>query len=357
MTGRRVSRLLIVGAGLVGASVGLAARRAGHEVTLSDVDAARVSLAVELGVGEPWRSGGGADLVVVAVPPDAVASEVVRWQQALPAAVVTDVASVKSAPIAAARRAGADLARFVGGHPMAGRERSGPAAARADLFAGRPWVLTPMAETAHDALAAVTSLVVDCDAVPMQLDPQTHDRAVALVSHLPQLVASLLAAGLADAPEPALALAGQGLRDTTRLAGSDPGLWADILGANAHAVADALADFRGRVDTALDLLRAHSGDELRALLAAGAAGRGRVPGKRGAAAGTGSAIVPVLLDDRPAQLAGLLADVAALGINVEDLVLEHAPGQPVGLAELAVRPCDADALAGGLRGRGWRVRG
>ena len=196
-----------------------------------------------LQVGAPVLApppGGPADLAVLAVPPDAVAPVLAAAQAAGLAACYTDVASVKARPLAAARALGCDLARYVPGHPLAGRER-GEAAARADLFLGRPWALCPVPETTPRAVACVTSLVTACGAEPVTAAADEHDRWVALVSHAPHVVASAMAARLAAAPDGALALAGQGLRDVTRIAAGDTALWTQILLANAAGVSEVLA--------------------------------------------------------------------------------------------------------------------
>ena len=133
-----------------------------------------------------------------------------------------------------------ETSRFVPGHPLAGREVSGPAAARADLFADRVWALTPGAGTDPDRTAQVTALVESLGAVVVTTTPEEHDRAVALTSHAPQVVSSLVAAGLEPLGATAVRLSGQGLRDMTRLASSDPELWTEILTSNAEPVSDAL---------------------------------------------------------------------------------------------------------------------
>ena len=150
---------------------------------------------------------------------------------------------MKVLPVAQARELGCDLDSYVPAHPLAGRERQGPAAAQADLFLGRTWALCPLPETSPDAVAAVTALAVACGAVPVTTDPETHDRWVALVSHAPHLVAVAMAARLAPSavPADALKLAGQGIRDVTRIAAGDTALWTQILAANAGPVAEVVA--------------------------------------------------------------------------------------------------------------------
>ncbi len=179
-----MKRIVIVGTGLIGTSIALAMRGADTEVLLTDRDPEAVRLAAERGAGTPW-SGEPADLAVLAVPPPAVAATLLDVQRQGMAAVCTDVASVKGPPLAAAARLGCDLRTFVACHPLGGRERSGPLAARPDLFTGRPWVLCPTRETDRDAVATVTGLIEACGATAVTMDAAAHDRAVALVSHAP----------------------------------------------------------------------------------------------------------------------------------------------------------------------------
>jgi prephenate dehydrogenase len=199
------------------------------------------------------------------------------------------------------------------------------------------------------------------------MDADEHDRAVAVTSHLPQVAASLVAARLRDLPEPAVALAGQGVRDVTRIAASDPVLWTQILAGNAAAVGRVLRQARADLDElvrSLEALAAVAPTEgdvvgargvLATFVAEGNEGHARIPGKHGAAPTTYTH-VPVLVPDRPGELARLLAVVGEAGVNREDLRLEHSPGQPVGLAEIAVLPAAAATLVTALSERGWSVQ-
>lgn len=354
-----LGRVLIIGTGLIGTSVGLAMRERGVAVWLHDRDAASVRLAADLGAGVPWADQGQADLAVLAVPPEAVPAALLDAQRLDAAAVYTDVASVKARPMAGAEAAGCDMAAFVGGHPLGGRERSGPAAARADLFLGRPWALCPAATTKADATEAATALARACGAEPIVLSADDHDRAVALVSHAPHMVASAMAARLRDADSAALALAGQGLRDVTRIAAGDAGLWTGILTANAGPVAEVLHDVAADLALVARALQAAASGgpdapDVAEVLRRGNAGRARVPGKRGRPAPS-YAIVPVVIPDRPGELARLFEAAGECGVNIEDVAIEHSPGLPVGVAELSVRPEVAAALAERLRAQGWSV--
>ena len=352
---------LIVGTGLMGTSVALALRAVGVEVQLRDRDPAAADLASALGAGAVRTSDSpSVDLAVIAVPPASVATTVAGLQREGAAAVYTDLASTKGIAQREIEVIG-DPTSYVGGHPLAGRERSGPGAARIDLFAGRPWVLTPSAASSGHALATVRRMVELCEATVVVMDPDTHDRAVALVSHAPQVLASLVAARLLGADAEAVGLSGQGLRDVTRIAASDPALWTEILAANAGAVAEVLAAVAADLDRVVSALRSAAAapdpaamDPVTAALRAGNAGRAALPGKHGGAPARFTA-VPVLVPDKPGELARLLTDVGTDGINLEDMRIEHSPGQPVGLVELAVRPALAEELVAALRARGWAV--
>ncbi|HVT67634.1 MAG TPA: prephenate dehydrogenase, partial [Trebonia sp.] len=240
-------RVLVAGSGLIGTSVALALRGRGVEVFLSDADPGTARLAADLGAGtvvaDLRDAKRIADVAVLAMPPELVGAELAAAQQCAVADFYTDVASVKVLPVARARSLGCDLETYVPGHPLAGREKHGPAAAQADLFLGRTWALCPLPETSPAAVDAVTALAAACGADPVVTDPETHDRWVALVSHTPHLVAAAMAARLAPAgvPADALRLAGQGLRDVTRIAAGDSALWTQILAANAGPVAEVVA--------------------------------------------------------------------------------------------------------------------
>ncbi|ARC56609.1 Prephenate dehydrogenase [Frondihabitans sp. 762G35] len=349
----------IVGAGLLGASIGLGLRRQGVDVVLDDVSPASLRLAIDYGAGRAPLEGDTPTLVVVCVPPDVTAAIVARELETFPDALVTDVASVKVAPLRALQEAGADVSRYIGSHPMAGRERGGPISARADLFIGRPWVVAGHDGISYRAAAALEDLILDLGATPIEMTPEEHDAGVAVVSHAPQVVASLMAARLRDAPDASLGLAGQGVRDVTRIASSDPALWVQILGANASRVEEVLRALRDDLDDVLGALAApeHPG-ALRALaesIGAGNAGVARLPGKHGQS--TTFTQVVVMVDDTPGQLALLLTEIGDIGVNLEDLRLEHSPGAQFGLAEVSVVPEHAERLVAELVRRGWTIAG
>jgi prephenate dehydrogenase len=360
---------VVIGTGLIGTSVALALRERGSTVWLHDRDPAAAGLAAGIGAGlvmpASGPSSGPADIAVLAVPPAAVGAELAAAQQGNFARFYTDVASVKELPLRQACELGCDLRSYVPGHPLSGREQSGPAAARADLFLGRPWVICPLAENDSDAVSEVTALAVACGAQPVQATAAEHDRWVALVSHGPHVVAAAMASALDSAEPGALALAGQGLRDVTRIAAGDPGMWLQILTANAgpaSAVLRSVAAELQHVASALD--RAGGGDpvgrelagkELADLLDRGRAGVSRIPGKRGGPA-RDFTVVQVIIPDQPRELARLFQAAGEAEINIEDVGIEHSPGLPVGVAELWVRPEAAEQLCAVLAAGGWPVR-
>jgi prephenate dehydrogenase len=358
VNGSRIAgQVRIVGAGLLGASIGLGLRAKGVDTIVHDSSPGALALAIDYGAGRAAAEADDPALIVVAVPPDLTGTVVARELAAFPQAIVTDVASVKQLPLDELRASAADLSRYVGSHPLAGRERGGAISARGDLFVGRPWVIATGSGESTAMVGVIEDLVLDLDAVPVLMTAQEHDRSVALVSHVPQVVATLLAKQLSGGSERALALTGQGLRDTTRIAASDPQLWVQILAANNATVVDILRAFRADLDGIIATLDAPSAPgakrAIAETLAAGNAGVSRLPGKHGQDRRFSTLVV--MVDDRPGELARLLAEVGDAGINLEDLRLEHSPGTLVGLAELSVLPEVEPQLVAELEARGWRI--
>jgi len=352
----------IVGAGLIGTSLGIALTGKGFRVSLEDPSPTAVRLARDLRAGEVADGRTDApDVVVVAAPPDVAAHVVVSALERWPDAVVSDVASVKESVLRAVLASGADASRYVGSHPMAGRERSGAAAARADLFEGRAWVVVPHETSTPAAVSCLREIALAVGSLVLVMPAHEHDEAVAAVSHVPQLAASIVAACLRDLPESAVGLAGPGLRDVTRIAASDPRLWTQILAGNASAVRDVMRLVRDQVQAvmgALDALVDADGvgalGTLSGVLEAGNLGHARIPGKHGAAPAAYE-VVSVVVPDEPGALARLLGDVGDAGINLEDLHLEHGLGQAVGVAEISVVPASVEPLRSELARLGWRV--
>ena len=358
-------RVRIVGTGLIGASLGIALSLKGFHVSLEDPSPTAAALARDLGAGVLAADTVGVpDVVVVAAPPDVaadvVAQELSRW----PDAVVTDAAGIKGAVLAALQDKGVDLSRYVGSHPMAGREKSGAAAAQVGLFEGRSWVVAPGPQASAGAVDMVRQIAQAAGSAVLVMTPDEHDAAVAAVSHVPQIAASLVASRLRDLSSGAVALSGQGIRDVTRIAASDPSMWTQVLAANAPAVRRVLQSFAEELDAVLGALRQLESDPggasvgARAVLARtvtdGNAGQARIPGKHGATPTTYATVI-VVVPDEPGALGRLLRDVGDAGVNMEDLHLEHGVGQPFGLAELSVLPAAVEPLITALSALGWPV--
>lgn len=347
----------VIGAGLIGTSIAQSLSAGGATVYLTDREPMAALTAAALGAGHATPPPGPVDLAVLAVPPADIAPTLKDAQRRGLARAYTDVGSVKAQAFEAIQRLGCDTRTYLGGHPMAGGERSGPLAARPDLFEGRVWALVPTTDTSQNTWDTVRALVDRCGGVPLVMDPEGHDRAVALVSHTPHLVASLMAARLEHAADREVSMAGQGLRDVTRIAAGDPALWLDILSANAASVADILDDLADDLDRAIRALRGltpgdrttdAAADALTGLLTRGCAGHSRIPHKRDAPQGS-YVTVSVLVGDQPGELARLFTDVGAADVNIEDIFIDHAPGQVTGLVELLVTADAAPRLTRALR--------
>ncbi|MGH3457106.1 prephenate dehydrogenase [Aeromicrobium sp.] len=341
--------VLVIGCGLIGTSIALALREHGVDVHLDDTSRSNLELAVSRGAGsaEPVAAP---DLVVVAVPPSGVVDTVSHVLSTWPDAVVTDVASVKT-HLAARIAELPGSYRYVGSHPMAGSERAGPMAASARLFEGRPWAVTPMAGAGERSVRLIEAVAELVGAVPITMDAESHDRAVALVSHVPHVLSVLAAARLRDAPRSHLSLAGPGLRDVTRIAGSDTALWSDILRSNAGEVRALLEQVRADLEGVIASLGLDE-PAVDGILESGRAGTRLIPGKHGERP-IEFATVFVPIADHPGELSRLMAHTGESGVNIEDLRIDHELGRPVGLVEIAVLADRADVLVEALTARGW----
>jgi prephenate dehydrogenase len=347
----------VIGAGLLGASCGLALRDRGVEVTLEDSSPSALSLAVDYGAGRKRDiNDSEPDLVIVATPPDVTASVVIEALGRFHNAIVIDVASVKGVINHAIQSSGVDTSRYVPTHPMAGRERGGAVSARSDLFTARPWVIC---EGEPGAVAAVTAGIKALEATPVMMSVREHDTAVALISHAPQLVSSIMAARLSRASDEALSLAGGGIRDVTRIAAGDPTLWTHIVHANGEAIQAVLSEVRDDLDQVLNALEqaseAGSRKVIAGVLREGNQGVSRLPGKHGVS--TRFASLLVVIDDKPGELARLLTQLGQWNVNLEDLRIEHSPGAPVGFVDLTLAKDSVSVVEEKLHAAGWRIAG
>lgn len=355
-------RVAVLGTGLIGGSIalGLRARAPAAEIVGYDRDPSVLERAVELGAvhhttEDPRAAVADADLVVLAVPVDRIASACDRLAGHVPAsAVVTDVGSAKVDVVTAGHTAFGD--RFVGGHPMAGSERHGIEAADPDLFDDAYWILTPTEVTSSDAYSGAAGLASTLGARAVAVDPGTHDALVARLSHVPQLAASALVdvAARGGDRDALLELAGRGFRDVTRIAASEPDLWVAILRSNRDAVLEALGRVRGSLERASELITQQRWDELGTWL--DDARRYRLelfakpdlPGE--------PVVVSLVIPDRPGILAEVTTVAGARGANIEDLRIVHSTEGGRGRLELVIQGRDqAGALAEALTALGYRV--
>ena len=334
-------RLAVIGTGLIGASVALAAKRAsGVSVAGFDPDPAALEAATARGAVDDAADSlasalAGADLAVVAAPVAQLAAQArAALESSSDGCTVTDVGSTKAAVCEAARRS----SRFIGGHPVCGSEARGAEHASAELFDGATWFLTPLAETEPDRYRLVHGFVSSLGAMPVAVDPQAHDRLVALTSHLPHALANLLVnqAGSrrVDGHEP-LAAAGGSLRDMTRVAGANPRIWVDIFLDNAAPLRESLAEHRRRVEQLEAALDSGDAGFLARWIGEAAGNRHRM--LAGAYPDPGELQqLRVHVPDRPGVLAGITQALGAERINIEDFELHHVSPERGGTLTLLV---------------------
>jgi prephenate dehydrogenase len=343
-----LSHVRIVGSGLIGTSIGLGLALKGVGVSMHDLDLRAQGLADDL-IKSP--SNAEVDLVIFATPIGALKSILNGEFEANPMAAFIDISSVKSKVKVEVSTSTLPLARFLPTHPMAGRAIGGAESARADLFQGRAWVIDTQGVDL-DVIEKASELIELLGGHQIDLDSTEHDKAVALVSHLPQLVSSLLAKQLLGGEERWLDLAGSGLRDTTRIAGSDSKLWREIVTANSQALAPLLLALQSDLEELIDSLEDEN--SVAAVIKEGQKGRARIPGKHGGKAREYT-YLPIVIEDKPGQLAALFEECASASVNVEDLTIEHSPGQFTGLITLALSYSDAEKLSMHLKEHGWSV--
>ena len=336
-------RVAVVGTGLIGTSIALAAARAGASVSSWDADGRVAERASSIAESRPASSledaVAGADIVVVATPINSIAGLVAACLAASPSAVVTDVGSVKTALVrdSITLISTADAPRFVPGHPMGGSERSGPEHASASVVDGIVWAITPHETSDPAAVETLEAWVDSLGARPVRLDPVRHDRLVAFVSHLPQVASTALMslAAAEEAGEPdILLLAAGGFRDLTRLAASNPALWSDIVLANRGAIAEAIHLYIERLSRLRDEIVGERGADVEATFAEAKHARLRLATKPTVRAGV--AVLQIEVPDRPGALANLTAVLGTGEVNIEDLQIVHSPEGGRGTVHLTV---------------------
>jgi prephenate dehydrogenase len=344
-----LGKVRIVGSGLIGTSIGLGLVQRGIAVEMVDSDPSAQALARDLTGGVVVVDP---ELVIFALPTSGL-SQVIQSQIAInPQSTFMDVGSVKNEVVLQVKTFLGLSTRFLPTHPMAGREIGGASSARADLFQGRSWILTPEPDCAPESKNLVLELITLLGATPIELSALDHDAAVAKISHLPQIAASLVAKQLAGTPAEWMELAGQGLRDTTRIAGSDEKLWKEIIYSNRAEISEILISLQNDLTQMIKSLDDPA--KIAELIAAGRDGKAMIPGKHGGKAREYS-YLPIVIDDKPGQLGAIFNECAAMQVNVEDLNIEHSPGQLSALITLSLSAGDAEKLSAHLTSIGWNV--
>jgi prephenate dehydrogenase len=338
---RTFSHIKVIGAGLIGTSLALGLKSAGYQLSIEDEDPRSEEIAQSL-IGQ-MSDPDEPELIIIATPILTIPTLLKEFGSRYPKSTLMDIGGLKSEVIAEIEKFSEISSRFCATHPMAGREISGALAARGDLFEGRIWIFTPTIHSTPLAVGRALEVIEALGGKEVQLGASEHDYTIAGVSHLPQIVSSLLSASLLDMSDRDIGLAGQGLKDVSRLAASDPHLWSDLLHANRKAVGEFLAIFARNID---DLSISLQNDDLRKtheLLHLGRENHARIPGKHGGKK-RDYWILPIVIEDKPGQLAKIFDACAVVGANVEDLSIEHTPGQESGLVTLALSKADSQKL-------------
>ena len=341
----------IIGSGLIGTSLGLALKAAGKMVQMEDIDPLNQKIASDLVKSISLDTP---DLILIATPVEILKQLVLSQLSDNPSSIVCDLASVKSDLQVEVSKLSEKAKRYISLHPMAGRENSGAENARADLFDGRAWLAINNPSAKSVAHSFVEELVGLCNGSLYWLEAPEHDEIVARISHLPQILSSALAGELVQVSENHLNIAGQGLRDLTRLAKSNPKLWSEILILNQPHVLKALDSLLLSLNNLRIDLANKDLAKILDFLNLGVKGKNRIPGKHGSRQREYT-YLPIVIDDKPGQLANIFNLCAQIGVNIEDLSIEHSPGQETGLITLALATSDSEKLSEHLIKQGLKV--
>ena len=348
-------RALVVGTGLIGGSIALGLRQRGWHVSGLDADVTRAAQALETGVVDAVGDDLAAEVIFVATPALSVAqvaADILSDVARRPDAVVSDVSGVKTAIVE-----GADHPRFIGGHPMAGSEQIGLTGADPDLFEGAVWVLTPTAATDLEAFTRLQAVVTSLGADVLVLSAADHDRLVAMVSHVPHLVAATLmnaAASGAEQDSALLRLAAGGFRDMTRVAAGHPGIWPDICAENAGPIVDALDALMADLTVMRDRVATQDRTGMLEVLGRASAARRNLPARAVRPEHLSELRVPV--PDRQGVLAEITSLAADAGISIYDIEIAHSAEGPRGVLILVVDRAQAETLREAVAAKGYRSR-
>ncbi len=344
-------KIRVIGSGLIGTSIALALKQSGCSLQMVDTDKKAEQLANKLVDGEIFDL---VDLIIIAVDIASNKSLIVSALNENPHSIVIDVASVKSNLLQEVAKLSDNAANFVSSHPMAGREVGGGHSARSDLFRGRAWIGIESETITGKAKEGLEFLVKSCGATLYWYSARNHDEIVARISHLPQLISSALGSVVNQSNEADLNLAGQGLRDVLRLAGSDANLWSQLLIENSEPVMANLQLVISKLQMIKEMISNGDRKELQQFLIDGNNGLRKIPGKHGLVQ-RNYASLSIVINDEAGQLAKIFNDCAKADVNIEDLSIEHSPGQLTGLITLSVSEKDEVKLFDHLSSCGWDV--
>ena len=347
----KLKSVKVVGAGLIGTSIALSLKKHGLSIQMQDKDPRSERLANDLVGGVELKNP---DLVIVAASIESNLDLILENLKINTESIVMDISSVKSNLLQEVARLSANAENFVSSHPMAGREVSGAESARADLFQGRAWLGIDSEFSSERAREYLIEVVGICGGTLYWLPAKQHDEVVAAISHLPQILSTSLAYILEKQDIATLNLAGQGLRDLLRLSGSNPKLWSELLLANKEAVTSEIDKMIDALSTIKQSIQANDHLKLENVFKTGNDLHAKLPGKHGGKS-RNYTYLPIVIDDQPGQLAKIFDDCAKIAVNIEDLNIEHSPGQQTGLITLALNEQDAVKLSNHLQVMGWNV--
>lgn len=346
-----IRSIKVIGAGLIGTSLGLQMKSQGCAVEMIDIDLNNAKLAQELVKGVALDDP---EMVIVCVPAAVTADVVLQMLKDYPEAIICDLASVKSNVINQVYALSGVHQNYVSLHPMAGREISGVESARADLFQGRAWIGIDSGNLEPKIKAKVVELAQICGGSIYWMSAGEHDLAVAQISHLPQILSSLLGTQLTNISPDILNLAGAGLRDVVRLAASDAKLWGQIVTMNSDVLTPLLENTITQLTQLKNSIDEGNAGEIADFFKKGKVGKQKIPGKHGGVARQYS-YLPIVIDDKPGELARIFILCSQISVNIEDLTIEHSPGQETGLITLALNQDDGEKLSSHLESAGFAV--
>ena len=347
-------KVKVIGCGLIGTSIALKLKDEGHKVWVADTNKRNQALAQDLLANSEARPE-FFDLIVIATPISEIVKVISNLKEFNENSIVIDIGGLKSKLLLEVEKF-PDLAKvYISAHPMAGREISGPESARSDLFEGRAWLVVPTALSSELVISRAMEIGKILGAASYRLTAEEHDSIIASISHMPQILSSLMGSLIEDESQVNLYFAGQGLRDVSRLAQSDSSMWSGLLINNREQVIRRIKNSILLLTSLRDALEREDIKAVKAFLERGRSGREKIPGKHGGK-NRDYSYLPIVIDDKPGQLAKIFDECAICDVNVEDLSIEHSPNQATGLITLALSNNDAEKLKQHMQNKGWRAQ-